>query len=67
MTIGKRLYMGFGLILGILFLLFVMNIFSGYYEKSARTSAGMALDGVRTIESVSQQRPHRHFRPHQTW
>ena len=55
MTIGKRLYAGFGLILVILAILFLANIFTGYFEKSARTSAGMALDSVRTVEAVRYQ------------
>src|SRR5213082_2759926 len=55
MTIGKRLYAGFGLILVILAILFLVNIFTGYFEKSARTSAGMALDSVRTVEAVRNQ------------
>src|SRR6266576_2904769 len=55
MTIGKRLYAGFGLILVILAILFLVNIFTGYFEKSARTSAGMALDSVRTVEAVRYQ------------
>ncbi len=55
MTIGKKLYAGFGLILVILAILFLVNIFTGYFEKSARTSAGMALDSVRTVEAVRYQ------------
>jgi len=31
MTIGKRLYAGFGLILVILAILFLVNIFTGYF------------------------------------
>src|SRR5216683_2700333 len=55
MTIGKKLYAGFGLILGILLLLFFVNLFAGWMEKSARTNAGTALESVRTIESVRYQ------------
>ncbi|HEX2664184.1 MAG TPA: methyl-accepting chemotaxis protein [Candidatus Acidoferrum sp.] len=55
MTIGKKLYAGFGLILVILAILFLVNIFTGYLEKSARNSASMALDSVRTVESVRYQ------------
>src|SRR6266851_509825 len=54
MTIGKKLYAGFGLILGML-LLFFVNIFAGWMEKSARINAGTALESVRTIESVRYQ------------
>ncbi|PYT43159.1 MAG: hypothetical protein DMG45_07630 [Acidobacteria bacterium] len=55
MTIGKKLYAGFGLILGVLVLLFLVNIFAGFKEKSARTDASMALESVRTVESVRYQ------------
>src|SRR5262249_12129599 len=55
MTIGKKLYAGFGLILGFLGLLFLVNLVTGYLEKSARTNAGNALDSVRVIESVRYQ------------
>jgi len=55
MTIGKRLYIGFGLILGILALLFIVNIGAGIREQSARKDATAALENVRTIESVRYQ------------
>ena len=55
MTIGKKLYAGFGLVLGILTLLFIVNIFAGYRGKTARNDANAALDGVRTIEAVRNQ------------
>src|SRR5690349_10283830 len=52
MTIGKKLYAGFGLILGILLLLFIVNIFAGYRGKSARTEASLAFDSKGSLESV---------------
>ncbi len=55
MTIGKRLYLGFGVILGILGLLFLVNIIAGFREQSARKDATAALENVRTIESVRYQ------------
>ncbi|MBA0084009.1 MAG: hypothetical protein HRJ53_03345, partial [Acidobacteria bacterium Pan2503] len=55
MTIGRKLYAGFGLILVILALLFLVNIFAGYFEKSARNSASTALDSVRIVEAVRYQ------------
>src|SRR5258708_8253573 len=55
MTIGKKLYAGFGLILAILSLLFVVNIIAGWRERTARADASMALDSVRTVESVRYQ------------
>src|SRR5205807_7049774 len=55
MTIGKKLYAGFGLILAILAVLFLVNLVTGYLEKSARNNAQMALDSVRRVESVRYQ------------
>src|SRR3979411_2078468 len=55
MTIGKKLYAGFGLILAILSLLFVVNIIAGWRERAARDDAGKALESVRTVESVRYQ------------
>src|SRR5215475_7873544 len=48
MTIGKRLYAGFGLILGTLLILGVVNLI-------AISLQGSALDSVSTIESVRYQ------------
>ena len=55
MTIGKKLYAGFGMVLAILSVLFVVNIIAGFKERSARTDASVALDSVRTVESVRYQ------------
>jgi methyl-accepting chemotaxis protein len=55
MTIGKKLYMGFGLILVFLSLLFIVNIIAGFKERSARADATGALESVRTVESVRYQ------------
>src|SRR5216683_1228283 len=52
MTIGKKLYAGFGLILAILSMLFIVNIIAGFKERSARADASMALESVRTVEAV---------------
>jgi len=48
MTIGKKLYVGFGLILSILVVLFIVNIFAGFKTRSARVD-------VSTTESVNYQ------------
>ena len=48
MTIGKRLYAGFGMILGFLLILFIVNLF-------AASRQGSALESVRTIEAVRYQ------------
>jgi methyl-accepting chemotaxis protein len=55
MTIGKKLYAGFGSILIILVALFVVNIVAGLKERSAREDASNARQSVRTIESVRYQ------------
>ncbi|HXM96234.1 MAG TPA: methyl-accepting chemotaxis protein [Candidatus Dormibacteraeota bacterium] len=55
MRIGKKLYIGFGSILLILVLLFIVNMFAGFREQSARADASLALDGVRTVEAVRYQ------------
>ena len=55
MTIGKKLYAGFGSILAILGILFIVNIVAGLKEQSARKDATSALESVRTIESVRYQ------------
>ena len=55
MTIGKKLYYGFGAVLSILVVLFGINIVTGFKERSARADASTALDSVRTIEAVRYQ------------
>jgi methyl-accepting chemotaxis protein len=55
MTIGKKLYIGFGSILFILICLFGVNIVAGLREQSARSDASTALQNVRTIEAVRYQ------------
>src|SRR3989475_10663236 len=52
MTIGKKLYAGFGLILGILLILFLVNPAAVQKERSTRADPGAALDRVRAIELV---------------
>src|SRR5690349_23641706 len=52
MTIGKKLYAGFGSVLAILVLLFLVNLIFGWKESSARNAASTALDSVQTIEAV---------------
>src|ERR1700730_4841286 len=55
MTIGKKLYAGFGLIVVFLLALFIVNIIAGFKERSARKDATAALESVRTVESVRYQ------------
>jgi len=55
MTIGKKLYFGFGAILAILVLLFVVNIFAVSRERSSRNDSKLALENVRAVEAVRYQ------------
>src|ERR1700720_3491379 len=55
MTIGKKLYAGFGSILVILVALFIVNIVAGLKEQTARSDASSALQSVRTVEAVRYQ------------
>ena len=55
MTIGKKLYVGFGSILGVLVALLLVNIVAGIKESSARKDASTALESVRSIEAVRYQ------------
>ena len=55
MTIRKRLYGGFALILGILVLLLIVNSVAGLKQSSARTDASAALQNFRIIGLVSNQ------------
>jgi methyl-accepting chemotaxis protein len=52
MTIGKKLYSGFGIILAIMLTLFIINIFSVVREYSARSGVAATLADVQSIEKV---------------
>jgi methyl-accepting chemotaxis protein len=55
MTIGKRLYAGFGIILGVLTLLFLVNLITASRQSSASTESKQTLSSVNTIEEVRYQ------------
>ena len=55
MTIGKKLYLGFGLILAIMLVLFVVNLFTVRREYAARDAVRSTLGDVQTIEGVRLQ------------
>ena len=55
MTIGKKLYLGFGLILAIMLVLFVVNLFTVRREYAARDAVRSTLGDVETIEGVRLQ------------
>jgi methyl-accepting chemotaxis protein len=52
MTIGKRLYWGFGAVLAIMAFLLVINIFTVVRQYSAREAVKSTLADVQAIESV---------------
>src|SRR5271155_3162406 len=52
MTIGKKLYMGFGAILAIMLVLFIVNLFTVRREYTARATVRDTLANVQTIETV---------------
>src|SRR5271165_129676 len=55
MSIGKKLYAGFGLVLAILVCLFLVNSFAALRQRAARSDSKASLDSVQTIESVRLQ------------
>jgi methyl-accepting chemotaxis protein len=52
MTIGKKLYWGFGSILAIILFGFIINIFSVIHQYSARAAVAATLADVQAIESI---------------
>jgi methyl-accepting chemotaxis protein len=55
MTIGKKLYLGFGCILAILLLLFIVNTFAGFRTRSASNEFTISQDSTHTLETVRSQ------------
>ena len=55
MTIGKKLYLGFGAILSMLVLLALVSIIAMSRAGSARTNADATLSSIRTLESIRYQ------------
>jgi methyl-accepting chemotaxis protein len=55
MSIGKKLYAGFGLVLVILVGLFLVNAVAAFRERTLRADTAAALESVRTIETVRLQ------------
>src|SRR5438552_11490644 len=55
MSIGKKLYAGFGLVLVILVGLFLVNSFAALRERNARSESAASLKSVQTIETVRLQ------------
>jgi methyl-accepting chemotaxis protein len=55
MTIGKKLYLGFGAVLAIMLVLFIINIFTVRREYNARSTVASTLSDVKSIETVRFQ------------
>jgi methyl-accepting chemotaxis protein len=55
MTISRKLYVGFGSILGILVLLFLVSFFASQREHTARSTSASALQSIQTIEKLRFQ------------
>jgi CHASE3 domain sensor protein len=55
MTISRKLYTGFGSILGILVLLFVVSYTASHIEHTARNTAADALRTIQSIEGIRYQ------------
>ena len=55
MTIGKKLYLGFGIVLGIMLVLLIVNVFTVTREYSAHTAAAVTIQDEHAIESVRMQ------------
>jgi methyl-accepting chemotaxis protein len=52
MTIGKKLYVGFGIVLGLMLILLVVNIFTVRHERATRDTAKASLTDVDAIAKV---------------
>jgi len=55
MTIGKKLYVGFGAVLAVMLVLFLINVITVAREYSARGTVTSLLGDVQAIESVRYQ------------
>ena len=55
MSIGKKLYAGFGMVLAILVGLFLVNTFAALRGRASRADSEASLKGVQTIETVRLQ------------
>jgi methyl-accepting chemotaxis protein len=55
MTISRKLYVGFGSILGILVTLFLVSFWASRHEHSARNTSGVAIQSIQTIEKIRYQ------------
>src|SRR5215469_10598077 len=56
MSIRKKLYWGFGSILAIVFVLFIVNIFAVMHERSAKNQADKVIELVQAKSKLDQVR-----------
>jgi methyl-accepting chemotaxis protein len=55
MSIGKKLYAGFGLVLAFLAIVFLVNGFAAFRGRSSRADSKAALESVQTIQAVQMK------------
>src|SRR5215472_9203245 len=55
MTISRKLYVGFGSILGILMLLFLVSFWASQREHAARATGAVALQNIQILEQIRYQ------------
>ena len=55
MSIGKKLYAGFGLVLAFLAIVFLVNGYAALRGRSSRTESRAALESVQTIQAVQMK------------
>ena len=55
MTIGRKLYFGFGSIIAIIVMLFIVNRVVVSRENGARAQTSLALDSVQSLEAVQSR------------
>src|SRR5262249_23301773 len=58
MSIGKKLYAGFGLVLGILTVVFLVNLYSALRARSSMSDSKAARENLQTIEAAQLQIMH---------
>ena len=58
MSIGKKLYAGFGLVLAILTVVFLVNLYAALRARSSMSDSKTARENLQTIEAVQLQIMH---------
>jgi len=55
MTIGEKLYYGYGTVVAMLVIIFAINVAATLRERSARAEAAFALENVHSVETIRFQ------------